>query len=845
MKPYFFGNVEVRPSQRRVLVNGRLIPLGARAFDVLMVLLESHHRLVTKEELLDRVWPGEAVLEHNLVVQVSALRGVLGRESIVTVPGRGYRFEAGLPAGVEPTSSPPSPPDMEARTNLPPLLEPLVGRAAEAALLATLVSQNRLVTVTGAGGIGKSQLAQKLLHEQRGDHRDGVAWVELAGVSDSAQVGEAIARALGVQLGGGDAQGALTGALAPLVMLIGLDNAEHVVDEVARLATAILGAAPGVRLIITSQVSLNVAHENVMRLEPLALPEPNMTCAEAGSVASVELFVNRSQALQRDFLLDESNVSDVVEICCRLDGLPLAIELAAARVPVLGVTGIVKGLDARLRLLGDGQQALPRHRTLRAALDWSVALLGGTERLVLRRLGIFVASFSLDMAQQVAADPESGIDEWAVLDVLGELVDRSLVVALWGEPPRYRLLESTRALALEQLEAAGETPLISDRHLDAVLARFNRGYEDRYSGRLPYDFVGASLEPDIDNARSAMLWALKQRPALAVALMGPFHWARSQDHLADSRDLWEATESLLNTGVDARVQARWMAGSAWSWPLSMLHAGKAVERAHQAIAFFRQHGPDWELFLALRGAAYARLRQRLVTEPQELHEMEALATESSPPILRHWAAWGRATFLHMRGDVAGALKFYRKAKVLGHSAGHAATAWRIAVAIADLALRVGDIDEAVRQGKELVGELKPSRQRMLYTCALMNLACAWLAQGSHEEARQALLEGLPLTFRQFDHRTEVSPLLALFAAVSLRGEAAGHFLGYTNACVVATGSQLEGNEAAAQARAHALARAQIGDSAFEEAFAVGKAMNDAEIEDLARHVLGAARERSG
>lgn len=839
VKGYIFGNVEVRPSQRQVLLDKRPVPLGSRAFDVLTVLLENKHRLVTKEELLDKVWPGEAVIEHNLVVQVSALRGLLGRDSIVTVPGRGYHFVAGQPAGGGPSAPPALQRDTALATNLPPVFEPLVGRAADAALLATLVSQNRLVTVTGAGGVGKSQLAQQLLNAQRGDLPDGVAWVELAGVSDGAQVAGTIARALGLQLGSGNAEQALTGALAPLVMLVGLDNAEHVVEEVARLVTAIGGAAAGVRLIVTSQLPLNVAHENVMRLEPLALPDPGMAPSEAEGVASVELFVRRSRARQRDFVLDDGNVSGVIEICRRLDGLPLAIELAAARLPVLGVAGIVQGLDQRLRLLADGRSRAPfRHRTLRAALEWSVSLLDPAERGVLRRLGVFAGSFPLDMAQQVAADPANGVDEWAVLDVLGSLVERSLIAALWGEPPRYRLLESARALAVEQLEAAGETALVNDRHLDAVLARFSRGYEDRLSGRRPFDLVDAWLEPDINNARSAMRWALATRPKAAVALMSPFHWARSDSQSADSRDLWEATELLLDSGVDARTLARWRAVSAWFW--MRLHPARALAGVQPAIQFFRQHGPDWELFYALHSAATARLYHDAATEPPELREVEDLVTESSPPIIRCWAALSRGNFLHMSGDPAGALKEYRRANSLGHSAGYAAAAWRSAGAIADLALLAGDVDDAVRQGEALVAEHKSTRQRWFYACALTNLASATLAQGSHDKARHLLIELLPLAFRQFELRTYASMHLSLYAAVGGHGVAAGQFLGYANASVVATGIRLEANEDAEQAKAQRLARAQLGDAAFKEALSAGERMSDAEIESLAQHVLNAA-----
>ncbi|MBC7941772.1 MAG: hypothetical protein H7Z19_18790 [Chitinophagaceae bacterium] len=445
------------------------------------------------------------------------------------------------------------------------------------------------------------------------------------------------------------------------------------------------------------------------------------------------------------------------------------------------------------------------------------------------------------MAQQVAADPAGGVDEWAVLDVLGSLVERSLVVALWGEPPRYRLLESTRALALELLEAAAETAVVNDRHLDAVLARFSHGYEDRYSGRRPFDLVGAWLEPDIDNARSAMRWALATRPQAAVALMSPFHSARPGSQFTDSRDLWESTELLLNMGVDIRTLAHWRVGAARFW--SRFQPAKALAGAQLAITFFRQRGADWELFFALHGAVSARMYLDAATEPQELREMEALATELSPPIMRHWAAWSRANFLHVGGDLTNALKEYKRAKSLGLAAGYAAAAWRSAVAISNLTLLAGDVDGAVRQSERLVPELKLARQQALCAYALLNLVAASLAQGSHDRARHALIELLPLAFHQFDHRTGASLRLSLYAAVCGQAAAASHFLGYVYARGVATGSQLQANEIAEQAKAQLLAQTQLGDAAFREGLSAGELMSDAEIEGLARQVLDAAGER--
>jgi hypothetical protein len=240
----------------------------------------------------------------------------------------------------------------------------------------------------------------------------------------------------------------------------------------------------------------------------------------------------------------------------------------------------------------------------------------------------------------------------------------------------------------------------------------------------------------------------------------------------------------------------------------------------------------------------AQLHLDAATEPQELREMEALATDSSPPIMRFFATLSRAIFLHVGGNIAGALEEHRRAKSFGLAAGFASVAWRSASAVADLALLAGDVDDAVRQGEELVARLKPSRQRGVYTVALLNLAGARLAQGSHDEARHALIELLPLAFRQFDYRTEASVYLSLYAATGGHGVAAGHFLGYVNARVVASGSPpLQGNEAAAQTKAQLLAETQLGDAALREAMATGEVMSDAEIEHLARQALDAAGER--
>jgi predicted ATPase/DNA-binding winged helix-turn-helix (wHTH) protein len=476
--PLRFGRAEVRPSERQLLIDGRPVGLGARAFDLLLALVERRDRIVAKNELLDSVWPGLVVEENNLQVQISSLRKALGPQAIATIPGRGYRFTAALdfeavsqPDATAPRStSAPEATDAHAAplSNLPAELAPLYGRAEDLPALRALIELHKLVTVVGAGGIGKTALAQALAHQLRGSFDDGVWLVELTPVADASLVATTVAGVVRVELGA-DAQ-TLAKALSTSRMLIVLDNCEHLVHAAAELAAALQRAAPNVRLLATSQEPLKVAQEHVYRLGPLALPtEAGVESArQAGAVA---LFEARAQAADPRFALTEHNIAAVVDICRHLDGIALAIELAAARVPLLGVDGLRARLDERFSVLkGGARLALKRHQTLRAALDWSHGLLTQDEQTVFRRLAVFAGSFGLDSAQRVAADDR--IDEWAVLDHLAALVDKSLVVAEMGEAPRYRLLETSRAFAMEKVQQADETDAVHRSHAEAVLAVF-------------------------------------------------------------------------------------------------------------------------------------------------------------------------------------------------------------------------------------------------------------------------------------------------------------------------------------------------------------------------------------
>ena len=513
-----FGAVQLEVEQRQLLIDGRPAKLGARAFDVLLALVERRDRAVSKNELFEVVWPDVVVEENNLQVHISALRKLLGPQTIATIPGRGYRFMAGLGASAQdstPFANPPpiTPAASATATNLSPHHEPLYGRDDDARAVGELLRTHPQVSIVGASGIGKTRLALAVANAQRERFTDGVWWVELAALTDGTLVTGAIAAALGIRVG--DDRPVLETVIALVrkqTALLVLDNCEHLLDAVAECARTLLHNAPSLRILVTSQEALHTPEEQVYRLG--SLPIAGTSDAPA---AAVELFVARAQAADPRLQLTGVNVSAIQEICRRLDGMPLAIELAAARVRLLGLEGLRARLDERFLVLTGGTRAtLRRHQTLRAALEWSYGLLAPDEQTAFRRVGVFVGGFTLELAQDVAADGH--IDRWAVLDLLGHLVDRSLVVAEGAELPRYRLLETMRAFALEKLAASGETPLLLKRHADAMLAFLSPIDEERWKANPAAQIrVGAEL----DNLRAALAWAKSPAgdPAFAIALI--------------------------------------------------------------------------------------------------------------------------------------------------------------------------------------------------------------------------------------------------------------------------------------------------------------------------------------
>ena len=480
-----FGRFRFVPHSRELCADGVPVPLGNRALEVLFVLIEARGELVTKDELLSRVWPTTTVEENNLQFQISSLRKALGsdRDVIRTVSGRGYRFVAEVtPEG--PRSRPePETPGVDHRGatiidlhpprrsgNLPAPTSDIVGRESHLLDVGALVGANRLVTLVGAGGIGKTRLAIELARRQAPAF-DGVWVAELGSSSDPAMVPAIVASALG--LGGGPMSPArLAASLGQGRLLLVLDNCEHVIDAAASLAEALLHANATLRVIATSREPLRAEGEWVYRVPALDVPPEGEEELEAVmQFSAAKLFIERTRAAEPASLLGVGVAAATTQICRRLDGIPLAIELAAARAAALGVEGLAARIDDRLSLLTDGRRTAPaRHQTLRATLDWSHELLTDRERVVMRRLAVFTGDFTMEAASRSAAFGEVSAVE--VAQSVASLAAKSLVAAEVGaRAPRYRLLETMRAYAIDKLGQSGELDAVMRRHGEAGCLR--------------------------------------------------------------------------------------------------------------------------------------------------------------------------------------------------------------------------------------------------------------------------------------------------------------------------------------------------------------------------------------
>ena len=508
---YVAGECEIDLGRRELRVLGSPAPLGGRAFEMLEVLAAAAGELVTKDQLFARIWSGTVVNENALQVHISAVRKALGsyRSLLKTESGRGYRLLGGWV--VRQQSTPPShrvahSPDQTAarnpRSNLPALVTDLIGRQTALPHLTKLLSAHRIVTLSGAGGVGKTTLALHAARELLPAFADGVWLVELALLSDASLVPSAVSSVLGLELGGTISADAVTRSIGANELLLVLDNCEHVIEAVATLAETLVRLCPRVTVLATSREVLRIGGEYVYRVPSLDVPAVEQSGeAVLRAHSAVELFIARRQASNSTLLPQSDSLSTIASICRHLDGIPLAIEFAAARAATLGIEPVHAEIRDRFALLTSGRRtAVPRHQTLRATLDWSYGLLPESERRLLCRLAVLSGSFGREAAEALMDAPGRGAP--SVMDGIANLVDKSLVIPDRTDAGRWRLLETTRAYAVEKQAESGEAGVAARCHAEFFLATF-----EKFDVESQATFDALSFyRREVDNLRSALSW---------------------------------------------------------------------------------------------------------------------------------------------------------------------------------------------------------------------------------------------------------------------------------------------------------------------------------------------------
>src|SRR5882724_752761 len=508
------------------------IPLAPRAFDVLRYLVEHPGRLVAHDELLEALWPKTYVQPEVLKSHIASIRAVLGDGArkplfIETLSRRGYRFIAPVTEGglashaaarenYAKAATPAGPPPSRT-TNLPEAVSELIGREAELGQITALATEHRLVSLVGAGGIGKTRLGLEVGRHLLRRFADGVFLAELGSLSSAELVPATVASALGLTHAVHTlSDEGVAGAVGTKKLLLVIDNCEHVIEAAARMAEALLRASPGVSLLATSREPLRVSGEYVYRVPSLDVPaEDPQDMEDVFRYGAVRLFVLRAHAAEPRYVAEGPVLTATAAICRRLDGIPLAIELAATRIAGFGVAGVAARLDDRFRLLTGGSRTLARQQTMRATLDWSYDLLSESERVVLRRLGVFVGPFTMDAASAVAAGVDIPASE--VADSVANLVGKSLVSAdVSGAIVHYRLLETTRAYAREKLIESTELDRVARRHAEYYRGLFQRA-EAEFETRPTAEWL-AAYRPHIDDVRLALDRAFSSSGDAAVGV---------------------------------------------------------------------------------------------------------------------------------------------------------------------------------------------------------------------------------------------------------------------------------------------------------------------------------------
>jgi predicted ATPase/DNA-binding winged helix-turn-helix (wHTH) protein len=631
-----FGPFNLLVGERLLTKKGAPVELGARAFDILLALLSTPNKIVSKNDLLARVWPDVTVEEGSLRFHMTYLRKALGdgkdgARYITTFPGRGYCFVAPISHVGSVRDAASGAAANFPHANLPSRLSRMVGREEDVFRLSAQLTTSRMVSIVGAGGIGKTTVAIAVGRHLSEAFNGAVLFVDFGMLSDPDLVAPSVASMLGLSAASDDVRPSVMAYLRDKRILLILDTCEHLIDAVAVLVAGIIEATPEVHILTTTREALRIEGERVYKLEALGCPpdDPEITAKAVLSFPATQLFMERAAASGVSLDIGDADARIVASICRKLDGVALAVELAARRVETCGLSQTAELLDQRLTLVWLGSRtAPPRQKTLQATLDWSFELLTEPERLVLRRLVIFVGHFTLDAALEVIASP--ALDRSMVFGAIDSLVAKSMVVAQpIGAMMRYRLLDTTRAYALQFLTEDAERAELAARH-----AAYYRRWLEQFGADWPTLSTGTERAPHfaaLNNVRAALEWcfgakgnidvgvglAAAATPVFLVMSLLPECHRWSQRALLESDDTIRGGSEEMHLQVGLGISSMYTMGSSEQSHAALTRGLELAEKFHDPVeqfriigqlhSFYRRAGDfDRMLAVAQRGEAVAK-----------------------------------------------------------------------------------------------------------------------------------------------------------------------------------------------------------------------------------------------
>jgi len=802
-KIYEMGELQLDAEALVLTHEGVPTPLGPRGVAVLAVLVSRANEYVSKAVIMDTAWPGLVVEDGNLTVQISLIRRALalapgGAKWIETLARRGYRF-VGPVEEVGRGSAAPAAKRIRSKHNLPNQLTSFVGRAQEIADLEELLTANRLVTLTGTGGAGKTRLAIQVASRFIDAFPDGAWMVELAALSDPRLVPQAVAQTLDVkEQPTRPVIETLIDHLASKKLLLVLDNVEHLLEACAHLVGEIVRRTSNITVLTTSRDRLGMTGELTYRVPSLTVPDTSetMTPETALRYEAVRLFVERTKLVRPHFGVTTENAASLASLCYRLDGIPLAIELAAPRLRSMSVEELSQRLDRCFALLTTGSRAAPsRHRTLRSTIDWSYDLLPEREQAMLRRVAVFAGGWTLASAEQICAG--DGIDALDVLGHLTSLVDRSLLVTdEQASATRYRILETVRQYALDHLRERAEEARWRRSHLDcflALAAEFNK----EINGPNQQAWL-AKIVSEHDNLRAALAWSVEASPTEGLGLAAALDafW-RIRGYLAEGREWLARLLNAVPIDLPTRERARGLYAAA---VLAILQGDYAAGKRllQDSLALFRAIDYPTGAARALDGLAYLSIEQG------DYSEAEALAREA---IDRARATGDRTLLYSNLGHLAYAL--------------HAQGQWTAARKLYEQALDVA---------RELGTPFEIGH-------ALREVGRAECDEGLHDLALKHLTEGMTILHGLGNRPGVIESLegLAGLAAVTASTRRATRLWGAADVLRREIGNARSVHQTAAYERQLKAVREILSAEAFDQAWDEGRAMT---LDDAVRYALG-------